>query len=183
MKKSEKLSVTPEISEILLYGFLFDSFVSHLLSLVHAVLHRKDNTPPDSLVLCILQQKQFSPAATEWGIQNEAKAIMQYIDFQHANGHFNLMVTQSGFLINKEYPFLGASPDGAVYDLSSDQPFGFLEVKCPYSYRICNTTASKYFTKFLLVTQYLWKTAYITKNTCILCTNSGSNGHCREAMV
>ena len=104
-------------------------------SLFGAVLHRKDNTPPDSLVLRILQQKQFSSAATEWGIQNEAKAIMQYIDFQHANGHFNLMVTQSGFLINKKYPFLGASPDGAVYDPSSDQPFGFLEVKCPYSYR------------------------------------------------
>ena len=41
---------------------------------------------------------------------------MQYIDFQHAIGHFNMMVTQSGFLINKNYPFLGASPDGAVYD-------------------------------------------------------------------
>ena len=104
-------------------------------SLFGTVLHRKANTPPDSLVLCILQQKQFSSAATEWGIQNEARAIMQYIDFQHAHGHFNLMVTQSGFLINKKFPFLGASPDGAVYDPSSDQPFGFVEVKCPFSYR------------------------------------------------
>ena len=60
---------------------------------------------------------------------------MQYIDFQHAHGHFNLMVTQSGFFINKKYPFLGASPDGSVYDPSSDQHFGFLEVKCPISYR------------------------------------------------
>ena len=60
---------------------------------------------------------------------------MQYIDFQHAHGHFNLMVTQSVFLISKMYPFLDASPDGAVYDPSFYQPFGFLEVKCPSSYR------------------------------------------------
>ena len=33
------------------------------------------------------------------------------------------------------YPFLGASPDGAVHDPSNvQQPFGFLKVKCPYSF-------------------------------------------------
>ena len=32
---------------------------------------------------------------------------------------------------------LGASPDGAVYDPSSlSQPFGFLEIKCPFKHRI-----------------------------------------------
>ncbi len=42
---------------------------------------------------------------------------------------------RSGFVISEEYPFLGASPDGLVYDpLSADQ-FGVLEVKCPYKYR------------------------------------------------
>ena len=34
----------------------------------------------------------------------------------------------------KDYPFLGATPDGTVYDPSNlAHPFGFLEVKCPYS--------------------------------------------------
>ena len=37
---------------------------------------------------------------------------------------------------NPAYSFLGASPDGAVYDPSSaQQPFGFVEIKCPYSHR------------------------------------------------
>ena len=33
-------------------------------------------------------------------------------------------------------PFLGASPDGAAYDPSNQyHPFGFVEIKCPYSAR------------------------------------------------
>ena len=46
------------------------------------------------------------------------------------------MVTPSGFLICKSQSYLGASPDGVVYDPTDvHQPFGFLEVKCPYSNR------------------------------------------------
>ena len=33
-------------------------------------------------------------------------------------------------------PILGATPDGAVFDASNaEEPFGFLEVKCPYAQR------------------------------------------------
>ena len=40
------------------------------------------------------------------------------------------------FSVCETYPFLGASPDGAVYDPSNtNQPFGFLEIKCLYSQR------------------------------------------------
>lgn len=35
----------------------------------------------------------------------------------------------------EEYPFLGASPDAAVYDTSCECAFGLAEVKCPYSIR------------------------------------------------
>ena len=105
-------------------------------SLFGEVLRRRDDTPPQSLVLRILQQKQFSSAAIEWGIQNEPIAIQKYIDHQHTHGHPLLMVSPSGFFVSSTHPFLGASPDGAVYDPSnSQQPFGFIEVKCPYSAR------------------------------------------------
>ena len=41
-----------------------------------------------------------------------------------------------GFFISSSHPFLGATPDGAVFDPSSpEEPYGFLEVKCPYSQR------------------------------------------------
>ena len=36
--------------------------------------------------------------------------------------------------LSQSHPYLGASLDGAVYDpYNLDQPFGFLEIKCPYT--------------------------------------------------
>ena len=34
-----------------------------------------------------------------------------------------------------EYVFLGASPDGSVYDPSSPEPYGYLEIKCAFKYQ------------------------------------------------
>ena len=51
------------------------------------------------------------------------------------HGHLNLSVEDCGFIINPHKGWLGASPDGRVYDPSSDQPNGLLEVKCPYTKR------------------------------------------------
>ena len=68
-------------------------------------------------------------------VQHEKSAISAYLDYQKQNGHPDIEVFQSGFIIiNPLYPFLGASPDGSMYDVSDkDNPFGFIEVKCPYS--------------------------------------------------
>ncbi len=51
------------------------------------------------------------------------------------NGHRNLKVLASGLVINTEFCFLGASPDGVVYDPLSADPDGLLEIKCPYVQR------------------------------------------------
>ena len=105
-------------------------------SMFGTILHRKPDTPPDSLVLRILQPKQFTSPATEWGKTHELTAISKYVQFQHDHGHPSLTVTASGIHISLKDPYLGASPDGSVYDPSTtSQPFGFLEVKCPYSAR------------------------------------------------
>ena len=41
-----------------------------------------------------------------------------------------------GFTICQQYPFLGATPNGGVYDPTNlEHPFGLLEVKCPYSHK------------------------------------------------
>ena len=54
--------------------------------------------------------------------------------YKHGHGHPDLVVTSSGVIINPLWCYLGASPDGAVYDpANSNEPFGFLEIKCPYS--------------------------------------------------
>ena len=105
-------------------------------SLFGTILQRKPDTPSDSLVLRILQPKQFTSRATDWGKTHERIAIEKYVEFQHDHGHPSLTVTASGFYISMTDPYLGASPDGAVYDPSNaSQPFGFVEVKCPYTAR------------------------------------------------
>lgn len=68
-------------------------------SMFGEVLHRKDQAPPDSLVLKIIQQKRFTSAATEWGILHESVAIQQYINYQRAHGIHSLgliFVSQRG---------------------------------------------------------------------------------------
>lgn len=105
-------------------------------SLFGHVLRRRSDTPPDSLVLSMLQPKQFHTPATSWGVTHEPLAIAEYTEYQHNHGHEGLVVVPSGFLISNTHPFLGASPDGSVYDPSNQShPFGFLEVKCPFSHR------------------------------------------------
>lgn len=100
------------------------------------ILRRRPDTPPNSLVLRILQPRQFTSAATEWGIQHESIAIQQYVRYQQSQGHSDLTVAPCGFYVCKSHPYLGASPDGAVYDPSEPTaPFGFLGVKCPYRHR------------------------------------------------
>ena len=100
----------------------------------------------DNLVLRIIQSKKISTPATRYGIENEKVALEKYTIYQRTNGHPDIIVSPSGFHTSSEYPYLGSSPDGAVYDPSDmQQPFGFLEIKYPYSSRAqtpaeaCNT--------------------------------------------
>ena len=103
------------------------------------ILHRRRDTPPDRLVLSILMPRKFSSPATTWGIENESRAIQAYIEHKQSCGISELTVGPCGFFICDNYPFLGATPDGTVYDPSNAiHPFGFLEVKCPYSHRDCS---------------------------------------------
>lgn len=105
-------------------------------SIFGQVLSRKSTTAPDSLVLQIIQQKRFSTAAVQHGIDNEQSAVNAYLTKQQGNGHLGVVYAPSGFVINPKWPFLGASPDGVVYDPTDQtQPYGFLEIKCPYTYR------------------------------------------------
>lgn len=100
-------------------------------SIFGEVFCRRVDTPPDNLILRVIQPKQFWSVPTEWGIEHDRIAIPEYCDHQHIHGHRNLTVTSSGLVVSGTHPFLAASPDGAVYDLSdAQQPLGFLEVKC-----------------------------------------------------
>ena len=99
------------------------------------IYHRRSNTPPGPLVLRLLSNSQIISPALRWGVEHEAKAIEAYIDYQRQNGHSGLTVCKVGFFVSKTHPFLGASPDGGVYDPTSKESYGYIEVKCPYSHR------------------------------------------------
>ena len=64
-------------------------------SLFGDVLSWRHDTPPDSLVLRIIQPKIFSTSATRYGIKNEGRAVKQYIAHQHSHGHPELLTTPS----------------------------------------------------------------------------------------
>ena len=100
-------------------------------SLFGSVFHRKATTPPNSLVLQMLGKKPFTSVATDWGKDNEAKALEKYQEYKRDNGH-DVCCSQSGFVISEDHPFLGASPDAVVHDVVEANPFG---IKCPYSSR------------------------------------------------
>ena len=103
-------------------------------SLFGNVLSHRPDAPPENLVLRIIQPKNFSTAATQYGLDQEKTAVKAYIDYQLSHGHPEIVVSSSGFMINPKFPFFGATPDGAIYNPNESQhPFGFLEVKCPYS--------------------------------------------------
>ena len=69
------------------------------------------------------------------GDKNETLAIQAYTQHQKDNGRDGLTVSKVGFHASRSQPFLGASPDGGVYDPSCDQPYGFVKVKYHYSHR------------------------------------------------
>lgn len=64
----------------------------------------------------------FKSKATDWGIQNESKAL-QMCEMT------GMKISSCGFFVSPTYPFLGASPDGLI---GSDT---VVEVKCPFSRR------------------------------------------------
>lgn len=70
----------------------------------------------------LINQEPFKSKFTDWGIENEDKAIKIY----ESTG---VKVDKCGLFISQTHPFLGASPDGLI---GNDT---VVEVKCPYSCR------------------------------------------------
>lgn len=80
----------------------------------------------EAFLKSIFNKKQFTSAPTSYGISNEKTARQMYAKSQKVHVH------DCGLVINPDFPFLGASPDGKVCDQNQT---GILEIKCPYSAR------------------------------------------------
>ena len=74
------------------------------------------------------------PEPLKHGIEYESKALEQYENYLKHSGH-PVKTFPSGFVVNPAFPFLGCSPDAKVIDVTEDNPYGILEIKCPYKHR------------------------------------------------
>ena len=89
-----------------------------------------------------------------YGIEEEPNAIKAYSHFLSAD----VSIKQSGLWVNKKYPYLGASPNGLIYD-SQRNLLGIIEVKC------LKTLKDK--------TVMEWINTGIETNACVSPTNDG----------
>lgn len=90
------------------------------------VLYRK-STPNDKMLVKLFTTKQIYADSLNYGRRNEGKAKSMYLA-QFPERHIH----DCGLVINNEFPFLGATPDGKLCD---NGKVGILEIKCPYSAR------------------------------------------------
>ena len=132
----------------------------------------------------ILGLKTFTAKSTDWGKEHEAKALEAYVKHQQDSGHQGLFACKSGFVISETHPFLGVSPDACVHDPLHDEPFGLVEIKCPYSHRN-NTPEIACSSRLLLLfrRQWRWCGTEIENESCVLLTSTGPDGHYPTKMV
>lgn len=102
-----------------------------------AVVKRQEKTPPDNLVKQVMQYHvPRTVPSMKWGIDHERAASRAYgTEMRERRGHSFLTVAECGLLVDKDRPYLGASPDGLVSCPDCTPPCGLLEIKCPWSCR------------------------------------------------
>lgn len=81
----------------------------------------RKSTSCAGVVKSILYQSFYGTFATKWGKDHETVAIDQFAE-EH-----NVKVECCGLFIDKDYPYLAATPDGLIGE------DGIVEVKCPSS--------------------------------------------------
>lgn len=96
-----------------------------------AVCKTNKMKPSLSLIksICYPTKILFCNKATLWGINHEHIAVGDYQRFMSEN-HDSFQVNEVGFVISKNWPCLGASPDRLVF--CECCLGGCLEIKCPY---------------------------------------------------
>ena len=125
-KKTVKQSVDPE---------WFALRKSRLTASNFGLVVNRKKQPTEVFLRNTFQPKDLSNfASIKHGKQNESIARTLYAhEMQKRNTKFT--VYEAGLVINPSLPYLGASPDGKVFDPTDKEPFGLLEIKAPFAWR------------------------------------------------
>lgn len=99
-------------------------------SRMHRVLTRK--TVDEQFAATIFDDRDIShlPAIAH-GREKEALARKDYLAAQAELGNEGCLVQACGLVLHPQFKYLGASPDGQVFDPSVSCSNGLLEIKCP----------------------------------------------------
>ncbi|XP_028415046.1 uncharacterized protein LOC114538132 [Dendronephthya gigantea] len=115
----------------------------------HQACHTDPASPSLSLVKEVCYGLSFTSKATTWGCTHENEAVGQYKQIMEQQ-HKDFTLKESGFVINIDFPHLGASPDRI--SCCSCHGAGCVEVKCPYCLKKSSlTTAVENGEKFCLI--------------------------------
>ena len=103
-------------------------------SKMKSVCHTNAANPSQSLIksICYPQAFVFHSKQTDWGCRHERSARNRY-EAKMKESHTSFNVCDSGLIINPQWPFIGATPDGTVSCTCCGK--GVVEIKCPYCQR------------------------------------------------
>lgn len=85
------------------------------------VCKMRPTTSCKSIVKTLLYTENIFAKAIIWGRNNEERARQELATI------LNIEILDCGLIVNKKWPYLGASPDGHGSDNS------IIEIKCPYT--------------------------------------------------
>ena len=99
------------------------------------VINRNSNIFPKSLIETVLKTSSIRTAAMVMGSEQEDRILVRYLQHKRENGQPDIAVQKAGFLIDKDYGWLGASPDAVVTEHSStSRSKGCVEIKAAVSF-------------------------------------------------
>ena len=100
------------------------------------VMKRRENVFSTSLLSKIVLpacNAAKPPGTCLWGNSNEQTAIQKYLQQKNFDDLIMTACVHCGLIVNKQAPWLGASPDCLLYDYAEPTSFGIGEVMCPFS--------------------------------------------------
>ena len=104
------------------------------------------NPKPQSVVKEMLWRQFKGNAYTEYGTRNEPNAEASYQTFVKKKWHPDAAFSNPGLVISKQYPFLGASPDGIGRITVDGQTVLYgIEYKCPFKGQLYPRTPTYYY--------------------------------------
>ncbi|XP_032081019.1 uncharacterized protein LOC116513859 [Thamnophis elegans] len=96
---------------------------------------RSSKVPQSYLKEVVGSRSAARTPAMNWGVRNEKKAVEAYETLKSSTAKKPVKVKECGIIVDKDKPWLAASPDGIVQDAGTGKDLSLLEVKCPYKYR------------------------------------------------